>query len=239
MSTLSGELRNRIYALVMIERKTILINSYDEAFEKWEEPGLLLASKYIRTEALSFYYKSNRFAIRVVGLNFKTIATYIAALNAQIGSRPFESMEFILIHPVWTDLTKENIFPLVKLFESTNIELSSAKASGLDYTSGSMPSDWMRSAPKIKDALDQAVELGIQTRDSGLSHAQLEARFDTWLARKLAAPKVKRMIMQKQERDQEDAMQNPGHSKVAMIKQYKTLRRQLKAMGVDVDTLDD
>ncbi|KAK5127474.1 hypothetical protein LTR85_006813 [Meristemomyces frigidus] len=61
---LPGELRNRIYREVLVERQRIVIGGTGIA-----EPLLLLASKEIRNEAITIFYTENAFRVTVQDYN--------------------------------------------------------------------------------------------------------------------------------------------------------------------------
>lgn len=63
---LSAELRNQIYALVLIEQGAILVQRDDIYNTCWSPPALLCTCRGIRPQASSIYFSNNVFQIRPI-----------------------------------------------------------------------------------------------------------------------------------------------------------------------------
>lgn len=69
---LPGELRNKIYDLVLLEEDIIAVRfgrwrpgtTKRHTHIRWKEPGVLRASKWIRNEAKAVYYRGNIFEVK-------------------------------------------------------------------------------------------------------------------------------------------------------------------------------
>lgn len=78
---LPGELRNRIYRLVVVEDERIEMTPIDPYLVldiKYKLPGIIHASRQLREEARSIYFGENSFAVHIIP---RQLTTYLDRLK--------------------------------------------------------------------------------------------------------------------------------------------------------------
>ncbi|KAK4539226.1 hypothetical protein LTR36_000881 [Oleoguttula mirabilis] len=123
---LPGELRNRIYDLVLLEERTYMRRTTQRRFQKvrapiqvhsrgpgygerasrWKEPGLLRASKWIRNEAKAVYYQGNIFAIQASTSDVRAACDWIRSTvqGFEIEDQSFNLESFSITKCKWADI---------------------------------------------------------------------------------------------------------------------------------------
>jgi len=181
--TLSPELRNRIYGLVLLSPTAIRLH-------KDKPPGLLGVSKQIRHEAWKMYYAGNTFHLiegsSAAGFTdgVRTIRTVVAAC----GPKPFR--QFNVIHSNYC-LCLHSLLPLLELMHESGFEPATATYTGPDpYTDAKGFALYRNSATSVfrifdndndltpaEEVLEEALNIARKARQAGWTRQELAQEF--------------------------------------------------------------
>lgn len=79
---LPGELRNRIYRFALVNEGVIIVTAAGPS-----EPALLRCNKEIRQEAVTIYYRENKFKYQVRNFNGSASIPFMAQLKTHCASK--------------------------------------------------------------------------------------------------------------------------------------------------------
>lgn len=205
---LPGELRNRIYDLALLASDAVKVHcgktrqtrSGPALVKRWLEPGILLASKQIRYEALPTYYLCNNFELALTTSEFDQACDWIKHAARNCGSRPFKTFRFFMTKVIWEDI--EGFLSLARLFHGTMIELacpeydeSKLRPWNCYQRLQSQESIFRMPAENAftQDALEEVVALGRQARAEDWHEQMLDVEFGLWADEKRRSSHYRQM----------------------------------------------
>lgn len=184
MMKLPGELRNRIYELVLGKDQKIAIRDRRTRHHhknevglrqkniRWREPGVLSVSKQIRAECIRLYYDGNHFEIYAASdelaevLRFLRHKSAVDTVAVSFSIRVLDASWGCI--PEWLQLAK-----IAYLMDMRKPNVVDAR-----------PYDDSKAA--IACALQYVAKLGIKARDRGLIWEDLKSDFVDWTEGALA-----------------------------------------------------
>lgn len=165
---LPGELRNRIYELVLLTNQTIEIRTRSMPPDlrhsrsvhindpgktvSWEKPGLLRVSEQIRAESCSIYYGNNDFTIFTRSGELCNVLDFLLCKSADDGADITLSHGILTMGFDWWGMDSWVYFALIAWYTP-----GSAGSKGRRIVKGSWPA-W---ASRIDKAVQDVVQLGI------------------------------------------------------------------------------
>ncbi|KAK3710825.1 hypothetical protein LTR37_010049 [Vermiconidia calcicola] len=201
MMKLPGELRNKIYHLVLPTDRHIYVRAYkckrysdEEKISKpqrrWREPGILTTSKQIRREAGSIYYLDNYFTICVRTEEIERACMWHYWTSEMCGWEGNIDFSLYIHSPKWEDMGSWSVLAKVA-YESENELYAYTDRHGRTILDRSVVVGGSWSGKKT-DALREMAIMGLKARDRGTSYECLEEDFWDWVVSKASALRLGR-----------------------------------------------
>lgn len=181
---LPGELRNRIYELVLGQDQKIAIRDRRTRYHhknepglrqkniRWREPGILSVSKQIRAECIRLYYDGNRFEIYAGSDELAEVLKFLSRKSA--GEAVTLSFSIRVLDAKWGDIP--DWLQLAKIVYCMDTQKS--------HVVDIRPYD--DSLSTIACTLQHISKLSIKARDRGLLWEDLKSDFVDWAKAALA-----------------------------------------------------
>lgn len=208
-TSLPPEIRNKIYALTLVDDDSIHVRAREKGssyprlavshktIPPWREPGILQVSKQCRQEATAMYYQSNDFILTLVLTEMSEAVDWIRSVMARCGDRPFLHFNFTFGVHDWTDL--DCLRTWVDLYAQTNVQLIPGTKCSQDQNIH-VNCHHRSPAARLEEVVDHARNLGERAKERDWAEGQVDVEFELWLEDRWEESYIKHCINQSKKR---------------------------------------